>query len=162
MNFEEFKNRVKMLEPVIAKEYRKKYINTFIDTNCEYYNKISQLKLFSDGWCYTGYLWDCLKTPQQINWAKIMSYQKYLKDVLVFWDIHSCDRILIDDYWRFPKNACLELNFNDLCNNKEFLPEDIYIFDRSFKWTLAFTHEIKWGKQPLFLQCGLIELREEK
>lgn len=156
MNFEAFKNRVKILEPSIAEEYRKQYINTFVDKNCEYYNKISQLNLFFDGWCYTGYLWDCLKRPQQINWAKIMSYQNCLKDVLVFWDIHSCERILIPDYWKFPKKSCLELNFNDLCSNRKFLPEDIYIFDRSFKWTIVFTHEINWENQPLFLQSESI------
>lgn len=158
MNFEEFKNRVKILEPVIAEEYRKKYIDAFIDTDCEYYSDIRNLKPFSDGWCYTRYLWDCLKEPCQINWSDIISYQKCLKSVLVFWDIHSYERILIPHYWKFPKNACLELNFDDLCNNKEFLPEDLYIFDTSFKWTIVFTHETDRNEQPLFLYYGVIEL----
>lgn len=156
MNFEEFKNRVKILEPLITKEYRKKYIDTFVDTNCEYYDDIRNLKLFSDGWCYTRYLWDCLKEPCQINWSDIVLYQNCLGSVLVFWDIHSCERILIPDYWKFPKNACLELNFDDLCNNKEFFPEDLYIFDASFKWTIVFTHETDRKEQPLFLKSGVI------
>lgn len=75
---------------------------------------------------------------------------------MFFWDIHSCERILIPDYWKFPKKSCLELNFNDLCSNRKFLPEDIYIFDRSFKWTIVFTHEINWENQPLFLQSESI------
>ena len=40
---------------------RNKYIQSFIDTTSTYYvDKIRAQKRYTDGMCYTGYLWDCL------------------------------------------------------------------------------------------------------
>lgn len=33
------------------------------------------------------------------------------------------------------------MNFDILLNNLDYLPEDIYIFDHSFEWTIVLTHE---------------------
>ena len=56
------------------------------------------------------------------------------------WDIHSCDRIFIPDYWKFPKNAVL---FADAWKDtfRRELPEDIYVFDDTLSWSVIFTHE---------------------
>lgn len=155
MDFNEFSRAVTIIAPVEAEKYRKQYIRTFVNRECQYYkDKIKTLKHFSDGWCYTGYLWDCLHTAWPIHWNTVVSYRNVLHDVLVFWDIHSCERILIPDYWKFPKNACLELSYTELCLHRNWLPEDIYIFDRSYTWTIVFTHETTENEQPLFLQSG--------
>lgn len=156
MNLKEFEKRVLVLDAVIAQQYRKKYIDAFVDTNTEFYKQnIENLKQFSDGKCYTGYLWDCLKNPTVIDWKIIESYASLFTKVLVFWDIHSCDRIFIPDYWKFPKDACIEMSYMDLLQNKEFLPEDIYIFDKTFSWTIIFTHETDLDNNSLFIQSGL-------
>ncbi len=41
----------------------------------------------------------------------------------------------------------LELKYRHLLEGKEFLPEDIYIFDSSLTWTLIKTHEEINGKR---------------
>ena len=47
----------------------------------------------------------------------------------------------------------LELSYKDLMQGEEFLPEDIYIFDCSFDWTIVLTHEDIDG-QRYCLKCG--------
>ena len=73
----------------------------------------------------------------------------------MFWDIHSCERILIKDYWRFEKDAVLQMSMNLLLENEMYLPEDIYIVDKDFSWTMVKTHEDIDGKRYC-LVCGNI------
>lgn len=56
------------------------------------------------------------------------------------WDVHSCDRILIPNYWKYPKSSVLHV---DCWDDKILytLPEDIYLFDDSLNWTYILTHE---------------------
>ena len=108
---------------------------------------IEVVRQFSDGECYQGYLWDCLITPKVISIEEVVKFRAGLKNVFVFWDIHSKDRILIPDYWKFGKDNVLKLKFDELMDNQEYLPEDIYIFDESIKWTLVLTHEDDNGKR---------------
>lgn len=63
------------------------------------------------------------------------------KEVLVLWDIHSCDRIFIENYWKFPKDKVIMVDAKWLIDGLEYLPEDIYIFDYNFSWTYIITHE---------------------
>lgn len=148
MNFDEFKTKVKIVSKGEAKEHRIEYIKRFINVDCEYYKKnIMTLEQFSDGMCYTGYLWDCFIDPQAINIDEVNKYRAVLNEVLVFWDIHSQDRIWVEGYWKFGKDNVLYLKFKELMDNLEYLPEDIYIFDKSLKWTLVLTHEDKNGER---------------
>ena len=119
---------------------RKIYIDKFIDVKKEYYVKcVKKLKEYSDGMCYTGYLWDCMKESTQIDFQDFLKF--LLEDVYVFWDIHTKERIFIEDYWKFEKRSFLKLDFKVLIENLNYLPEDIYIFDQSLLWTLVLTHE---------------------
>lgn len=61
-------------------------------------------------------------------------------------DIHSCERIFADEYWKFGKDAVLKINFETLIKGEIYLPEDIYIFDENLTWTLIKTHENIKGK----------------
>lgn len=121
---------------------RQKYKTNFINLNSEEYVKnIEALHEHKDGLCYSGYLWDYLQLV-------IIKSEKYCKNFLkqknsfyIFWDIHSCEKILVPNYWKYPKDAMLCVNYNEfmeICNN---LPEDIYIFDGTFSWSIALTHE---------------------
>lgn len=56
------------------------------------------------------------------------------------WDIHSCDKILIPNYWKFPKTQVLYTDgWKEIFKND--LPEDIYVFDETFCWSVVYTHE---------------------
>lgn len=148
MDFNEFKSKVEIISQKEAKQYRIEYINRFVNIDCEHYKKyIKVLKEFSDGMCYTGYLWDCLIAPQIISIDEVNKYRTTLDEVLVFWDMHSQDRILVEGYWKFVKDNVLKLKFKELMDNLEYLPEDIYVFDQSLQWTLILTHEDNNGKR---------------
>ena len=142
MDFKSFQSQVVVLNKEEGVEVRKKYIEKFVDTTDEYYKKQIQLKYkFSDGYCYWGYLWDCIKNPAVIDKDYIRTISKGMGSVYVFWDVHSCDRIYIENYWRFAKEAVIKLSFDTLISGEEYLPEDIYIFDENITWTLIKTHE---------------------
>ena len=87
---------------------RGNYIKNFVDTDSTYYKEnIEQKTMFSDGLCYTGYLWDCLLNPSIISESKADQLLKDKQKIFIMWDIHSCERILIPDYWKFPKTRIL-------------------------------------------------------
>jgi hypothetical protein len=67
--------------------------------------------------------------------------RRRLGEVLVLWDLHPDGRVLVEDYWKFERDDVLSLDFKLLLGNLRHLPEDVYIFDRSFRWTLVLTHE---------------------
>lgn len=142
MIFEEFEHKIEYLPMDMVFTLRNKYIDRFIDTDSDHYKKfISTVSEYSDGMCYTGYLWDCLINPIVINLDEVISYREKLKQVLIFWDIHSKEKIWVDDYWKFGKDSVLQLDYGDILDNLEYFPEDIYIFDESMEWTLVLTHE---------------------
>ncbi len=134
---------------------RSKYIEAFVDTSCEWYkDRIATTREFSDGVCYTGYLWECLINPTYISLFDVVSYRDRLGEVLVFWDIHSSQRIFVKDYWKFGKDTMLRLEFGTLVDNLEFFPEDIYIFDDSISWSLVLTHEDDHDGMQIYAKVG--------
>lgn len=125
-----------------AEDLRKKYIEYFIDTNLEYYSeRIKRKKMCSDGMCYTGYLWDCLKNKFLMSEKECFRYIENTKKIYVFWDIHSQDRIFIPNYWKYPKDAIVEMQCKELLEYINTFPEDIYVVDETFEWSVIFTHE---------------------
>lgn len=142
MDISLFRSQVKILDVSEARAARIAYLKAFVDTESDWYKAhIAVTRKCSDGECYEGYLWDCLKSRQ------IIGEQQFLRDVaaygrvLVMWDIHSKERILIEDYWKFDKAAVLELQGKVLVGGMALLPEDLYVFDRSYSWSLISTHE---------------------
>jgi len=142
MDFDIFSENISILDSTDGEEMRSRYIKTFVDFDKELYKTNVETKHeFTDGYCYTGYLWDCLISPVVISQEHLEAMQERLGSVYVFWDIHSSERISIEDYWKFGKDSVLKLDMNVLMSGKYHLPEDIYIFDKSFDWTLILTHE---------------------
>ena len=61
--------------------------------------------------------------------------------------INSNEKILIPDYWKYPKNRILHCE-KWSADFKIDLPEDIYVFDDTFSWSIVYTHEeMKPGKR---------------
>ena len=142
MDFKTFQSNLKILDKQTGNTIRSKYINEFVNTKYEQYHQQIQLKhKFRDGYCYVGYLWDYIKNPIIIDKKYFEALVDKLNRVFVFWDIHSCERILIEDYWKFDKDSVIEIDFNVLLEGETYLPEDIYIFDKNMTWTLIKTHE---------------------
>lgn len=122
-------------------ELRYKYIKNFVDVSSSYYKEhIEQRQQFSDGLCYTGYLWDCFTKPNVVPEYLLEQILSEKHDLYIMWDIHSSDRIFIPNYWKYPKLNVLHVESWSQDLRKE-LPEDIYIFDETFSWSAVFTHE---------------------
>lgn len=142
MDLQTFKRKLQILNDDEGCEVRKEYINKFINTNDKsYQEQIKSKRKFVDGYCYLGYLWDYIKDPIVIEKNYIEALTKNINVVYVFWDIHTCERICIKDYWKFDKTAVLKLELKTLLAGEKYLPEDIYIFDESLTWTVIKTHE---------------------
>jgi len=152
MNWEGFKDSVTILPDSESAEWRQRYIAAFIDTSSSFYQeRIASVFQFKDGPAYDGYLWDCLQGYQQISKEELNRRLLMHEIVMVFWDIHSAERIRVPNYWRFPKAAVLRLQSNALEAAFEYLPEDIYIFDHSVTWTLITTHEYNNSSSLIYL-----------
>lgn len=156
LDFDVFKRNIKILKEPEISIIRNKYIDKFIDIQSEYYQKYIKKKVMhSDGLCYEGYLWDCLRNPTKIKMDDILSYSSKLDIIMVFWDIHSKDKILINNYWKFDKDAILQLNYKMLIDNLNYFPEDIYLFDIEYSFSLIITHEEEEG-QRICAKVGII------
>ena len=156
MELENFKNHMQILNQSQADEYRRKYIDKYINTYSKYYiERIETLEEFSDDLCCTGYLWDCLKSPTFIHEEQIEKYRSKLKQVLIFWDNHSKDLIYIKDYWKFGKKTMVRVDYNLFLDHAHFFPEDVYLTDETLQWTIVFTHEDDINNRRLIMQVGL-------
>ena len=132
---------MRILEKNEAIQIREKCIEKFVAYNSDYYKEyIKKTRLFSDGECYTGYLWDCMKEKEIILEKDAEDCFLKISQFYVLWDIHTKDRIFIPNYWKYPKASVLSVQeWSDSFKND--LPEDIYLFDDSFSWSAVFTHE---------------------
>ncbi len=143
ITLEEFKKIIQILSNSTSHKIRENYISMFINQDMDHFKKyIKKRRKFTDGLYYTAHLWDCLKYHDFVKEKEILDYLSSRKQlVYVMWDLHSSEMIPIKNYWKFPKSSVLELNSNDLVLGLNYLPTDIYIFDRSMEWTLILTHE---------------------
>ena len=121
--------------------WRQAYIEAFVDTSSEYYQRwIAQPRQFSDGIHYTGYLWDCLRSPSGITIQRFRHEVVRHPEVFVMADDHSRDRIPAP-LWPYPPLSVACFKPQPLLESLDTLPEDIYVFDSSVSWTLVLTHE---------------------
>ena len=122
---------------------RNKYISDYIDVNSQHYiDNVATLKDYDDGACYTGYLWECFDNSSIVDEetarTMIMNVQT---QIYVMWDIHSCKKIYIENYWKYPKDAVICVNASEFVEYENTFPEDIYVFNDDFSWSITLTHE---------------------
>lgn len=145
-----------ILDSTKSDDLRSRYIQRFINTTNDYYvNLVAHQTEFSNGLCYIGYLWDCLKNPKVISEVEASRVLQGKQNLYIMWDIHSCERIYIPNYWKYPKTSVLTTNtWSDTFKSE--LPEDIYLFDDTFRWSVIFTHETDEQNNNF---CLYVELR---
>ena len=126
-------------EPITLRET---YLEAFVDTSSEHYlTYIAARRKFSDGEHYIGYLWDCLRNRVRITYQRFCLEVVRHREVFVMADDHSRDRVINAPLWPYPPGSVAQLPPNLLLQLLPALPEDIYVFDQSFSWTLVPTHE---------------------
>jgi hypothetical protein len=153
MELEQFKQAVIVLPAAEADMWRRRYRDRFVDVSLEHYRQyVENYEKFSDGWCYRGYLWDCMmKEAHVVTDRRLKDILRRKGQILTMWDVHSRDHVFIENYWKFPKRAVLSLKAEHLLANLEHLPEDLYVFDHELDWTCVFTHEDNREGRPLRL-----------
>ena len=105
-----------------AARIREAYIRRFVDTTAAYYiTDIQRRTPCSDGMCYFGCLWGCFRKPRPMS-----------REVL---PICPTQRVTPDE----------------LLARMADLPEDIYIFDDTYSWTIALTHDTDAQERPYCL-----------
>ena len=136
-----------------ARQLRERYITRFVDTSTAYFrNEIDGRGALGAERHYSGYLWDTLKHAEVITQQQLVDTLAVWQSVYVFWDLHSEQKILIPDYWKFPKDAVLQSTSTDLAcvllhdadvgpTADLILPEDLYLFGDTVESSLITTHE---------------------
>lgn len=134
---------MKLLNEIDSNNIREKYIACFVNTDSDYYvNRVQKLRKFSDGMCYIGYLWDCLKNKFVMSEEDCLKNMCFHKNFYVFWDINSKEQIFIPNYWKYPKTAVVQTEYQEFIKIRDTFPEDIYVVDKTFLWSVVFTHEV--------------------
>lgn len=139
---------------------REQYIKKFIkSTQTGYVENIGTYELYSDGYCYSGYLWEYLKRIRVVSERFCFDWlNNYAQDkIFILWDIHSKEKVFVDDYWKYPKHSILEICKDEFNSIVDLLPEDIYIYDKSYEWTIALTHEWIDDNRRYCLLCDLMQ-----
>ena len=125
---------------------RQRFMESFLDTSSDdlhkdYFNN-RILKTF-DGLFYTGYFWDIFKNPKIVDEEEIFNYlNKLSSNIYVLWDNNIYCRDVKYPYFSVLKISCQE--FKSILPS---LPLDYYLFDESFSWVFALTHEDIGGKR---------------
>jgi hypothetical protein len=142
LSFDGFRDSIEVLQRSEADDVRVRFVEAFVDSSDPgFVSTVQSRTRFSDGSWYTGYLWDYMVNREFIGLRKALSVVKTHGTVLVFWDLHSAERIRIPGYWRFERDAVLRMPGSLLELGLQWLPEDLYIHDHSLGWAIALTHE---------------------
>jgi hypothetical protein len=137
LTFEDFRQRVSVVNVRLATVLRNAFISRFVDTESpQYQDHIATSELVSEvaaPWAagqnwdpvderddagniyYWGYLWDFFIVRRRITEEEVESRLRDENSVYAMWDIHSPRKIKgYDNYWRFPVPAILNLKGRDL------------------------------------------------
>src|SRR5438128_12109710 len=116
--------RVITLPPAESARLRQAYLDAFVDTTCEHYQRyIGTRQQFSDGIHYTGYIWDCLRHPTRLTYRQFRQELLHHADVYVIADDHSRDRILGAPLWPYQPYSVISLRSTLLLQLLPALPE---------------------------------------
>jgi len=128
MELQELNERAFVIEKDARNHIRDMYCSSFLNVESDGYREaIEKRHEYADGFYYDGYLWDYLSNPVQVEENYLIEKIRAMKDVYVLWDIHSSERICMENYWNFNKDDILLLDGNTLVEALNLLPEDIYI-----------------------------------
>ena len=152
-----------------AKKLREKFIESFVNTtNWQYEKLIRDVKADDIIKHYEGYmvsyLWCCLRDDIAKRWIRFEEAAELLKKIngeaYIMWDIRTKEVIYPEKspvenkyppYTNFDADTVLKAEIKEIYNIvthdhnskiwDQFLGEDVYVFDDTFKWYIAFTHE---------------------
>lgn len=119
---------------------RQKFMRKFLDVSSDilhgnYFN--DRILKTVDGLLHTGYFWDLFKNPMVIDEKFVFDFLASLSnDIYILWDNNIFNQKI-----NYPIFSGLEVLPQELGDLLSTLPSDIYLFDETFKWAFALTHE---------------------
>jgi|SRR5579884_3597380 len=133
---------VRVLRGAVAAAIRNRFMSEFVDIDRPWYREnIAMLHRYKDGEFYTGYLWEVLDRWQPTSEDELIARSMTMGSAYALWDLHSSEKILIPNYWKFPRDAVLNGLASVILTAQDILPKDLYVFDVEFKVCLVLTHE---------------------
>lgn len=88
-----------------------------------------------------NYFWENLKEYNRKSEYFCQEIIKTKKSIFVMWDTYDNFTILDVNYFKYPRKSLLKMSPDEFFLKKDSFPEDIYVFDDTFSWTVIFTHE---------------------
>lgn len=129
---------------------RKEVIRKFVDEHSEYYQSRILVYISKDALAeYKGYYWDCLKKRDLMNQNDIfdgMTEDEYF----LFTDIQSYEMVLEEAYKRIDRTAFYKITKDNLINQVDDLPSDIYLCNKELSMLYCLTHEFIDDKRYCF------------
>ena len=139
---DEFLGCVQILPTPAADDIRVKFQKYFLDTDSDCFrDRVSELVRFPDGEYQRGYMWECLSSFTESDWGRCWAILRESATLYVLWDSHSAYHIQRPNYWRFGRSDVLECTPACLRQGLNLLPDDLYLVDRTFSWSVVRTHE---------------------
>ena len=108
----------------------------------EYHSAIEELRPFSDGPAYVGYMWDFTAERNVIDPSAARTWLRSVRVAGVLFDLHSREMVREDVDIRLREvvfvgaGATIIDSYDQWC-----LPRDAYVFSTDWSWYLALTHE---------------------
>ena len=125
-----------------AARVRSRFISDYVDVDSEWYkSRIAELKRYRDGEFYSGYLWEVVPNYTRISKEEAAVLAQHLGPSYALWDLHSAEKIVVPDYWKFARDAVLHGAAADLYDARGILPKDLYVVRESYEVCLILTHE---------------------
>jgi hypothetical protein len=145
---------VRVLSGEDALRVRSQFISEYVDVELEWYKeRIAKLKHYNDGVFYSGYLWEAISNYTGISEENAATMSKTLGASYALWDLHSAAKIMVPNYWKFPRDAVLHGLATHIYDGRSILPEDLYIVREEFQVSLILTHEEEPDGVPIILEA---------
>jgi hypothetical protein len=136
-----FQEAIRVMPLDASERLRTHFIESRLDPQQAEQAEALRVRRFADGLGYSGYLWDFLVDKHVVSEEELWHGVGVVPEVYVMWDLHTAERVSTPDYFRFPQATVLRTDPKTLRRGLEYLPEDLYIFDETFAWAAALTHE---------------------
>ncbi len=96
-----------------------RFTDRFIDKTSKYYKTTLRLSSHSDGWRYSGYLWEALLESHIISRDEAMKIFRGRGKVFVMWDLRTEEKTALLFRHRFPADMIMETTGEELVGQLE-------------------------------------------
>lgn len=120
-------------------ELREFYILSFASD--EYYTKQINKNVAAQLSSNSDYIWDNLKNYSRCSEHYCFELIKSKSQIYLMWDTFDNYEIEDSNYWKYPRYSILHMTSSDFFKYYNTFPEDLYIFDLTYEWSVILTHE---------------------